>query len=247
MSTRLFLSLLFSMFVLQARTLALPSRYSPFDVSKFENPDDVDVDITLNQLNQVLGNFTCKPTQQFAEECRNSTDALPLINQGFADYNISSVGEKAALLSLMVFETGNFSFDRNHFPPPGRPGQGTRNLMQFPFVYQYAVDNANTSSQALSLVPNNTTDLDSVSDDTKNAVRKLVLGDQLSFSSAMWFYTQSGKNKTGCTHIDGMVEGLQVRTVAGWENYITQCIGTTVTDDRQKVWEQTLKALISVN
>jgi hypothetical protein len=133
------------------------------------------------------------------------------------------------------------------FPPPGRPGQGTRSLMQFPSVYQYAVDTANTSCQALALVPKTTQDLDSVSDDTKNAVRELVLGDRLSFASAMWFYAQSGESKKGCTQVDGMVEGLQVRTVTGWENYITKCIFTTVTDERKTVWEKTLNALISVD
>ncbi|THU95510.1 hypothetical protein K435DRAFT_723605 [Dendrothele bispora CBS 962.96] len=230
----------------QVRALYLPPNYEPFLTGDAIDPDLEDTAITLDQLNQVVGNFTCKPTQQFADECKNTTDALPFINQGFVDYNITSVGEKAAILSLMVFETGNFSFDKNHFPPPGRPGQGTRNLMLFPGVYEYAVDMPCTSSQALALVPNNT-DLDTVSNDTKNAVRELVLEDHLSFASAMWFYTSSGPSKTGCLEVPGMVEGLQNQTVEGWENYITNCIFTTVTDERKKVWNETLDALNTVD
>jgi hypothetical protein len=115
MSTRLFLSFYLSLLVLQVRTLALPPRYNAFNTTGLTNPDDVDKEITLDQLNQVLGNFTCAPTQQFADECRNATEALPFINQGFVDYNITTLGEKAAILSLMVFETGNFSFDKNQF------------------------------------------------------------------------------------------------------------------------------------
>ncbi|KAK7448863.1 hypothetical protein VKT23_013593 [Stygiomarasmius scandens] len=228
----------------QVQALYLPPNYEHY-LTGDESEYPEDTDITLDQLNSVLGGFTCKPTQQFADECRNATDALPFINQGFSDYNVTSIGEKAAILSLMVFETGNFSFDRNHFPSPGNPGQGTRSLMVFPEVYQYAVDSPCTSSEALALVPNNT-NLSTVSNDTKNAVLDLVLEDDLSFASAMWFYTSSGQAETGCTGVPGMVEGLQNRTVEGWENYITKCIFTTVTSERRRVWEQTLDALISV-
>jgi hypothetical protein len=75
---------------------------------------DDDVQITPDTLTAINVNMTsCNATAAFAEECRNATQSAPLLNQAFAEYNISSTGEKAALLSLMVFETGNFMFDRN--------------------------------------------------------------------------------------------------------------------------------------
>ncbi|KAJ3713134.1 hypothetical protein C8R42DRAFT_552034, partial [Lentinula raphanica] len=169
-------------------------------------------DITLSQLDAIIDGTSCPlEGSQFLDECRTAAQALPFVNKGFADYNITTLGEKAALLSLMSFESGGFQFNINH--SPGNPGQGTRNLMEFP----------------------------SLSNKTKNAIRAVVLGDGLSFGSAMWFYTQSGATRVGqpgpgCLQMPGMVEGLQAQTETGWENYITNCVGTTVTDERKQSW-----------
>jgi len=131
----------------------------------------------------------------------------------------------------MVFETGDFKFERNHFPAPGRPGQGTRDLMEFPFILAYALDTPSTAANATALVGTNATP----SNDTMNAVLALVLPDDLSFASAAWFYKRSGSNHTGCS--DDIVQGLQAGTEAGWEAYTTGCVGTAVTDDRKAVYE----------
>ncbi|THV00881.1 hypothetical protein K435DRAFT_837116 [Dendrothele bispora CBS 962.96] len=200
--------------------------------------------ITLNQLSSILTNSSCDPT--FVDECRNASQALPFLNQGFTEYNISSVGEKAALLSLMVFESGGFKYDKNHFPPPGNPGQGTRNMMNFPFVCQYARSLPSTSSSPFLQSTDPTIDIcssTSVDDSTKNNILSLVLSDDTSFASAAWFYTKSGPDGTGCTAVDGMVEGLQNQSEEGWENFITGCLFTTVTDDRKAVWSITLEVL----
>ncbi|KAK1228379.1 hypothetical protein PQX77_008588 [Marasmius sp. AFHP31] len=196
-------------------------------------------DVTLDQLNVITNGTTCEASN-FPEECRTAEQALPHVNKAFADYGIETCGEKAALLSLMCFETGNFVFNINHFP--GRPGQGTRNMMMFPFVHQYAVDTPSTSEQALALAgpdPNSP----SITNDTMNAVRALVLGDELSFASASWFYKSSGPEKKGCTEDAAVVEGLKAGTIEGWSEYITKCVGTTVTPERQEGFERALNAL----
>ncbi|GAW08055.1 hypothetical protein LENED_010090 [Lentinula edodes] len=157
----------------------------------------------------------------------------------------------------MSFESGGFQFNINHFP--GNPGQGTRNLMEFPSVYQYALSTPFLSKQTLALIPNikhnkskSNISLSSLSnnlpDETKNIIRAVVLGDGLSFASAMWFYTQSGATQLGqpgqgCLKLPGMVQGLQAQTQAGWENYITNCVGTTITDERRKSYLTTLQIL----
>ncbi|KAJ8516215.1 hypothetical protein ONZ45_g6451 [Pleurotus djamor] len=197
--------------------------------------------ITPAQLLQIAPDMaTCDPAIDFPEECRTAEQSAPFVNQGFADFNITTKGEKAAILSLMLFESGNFKFDINHFP--GRAGQGTRNLMTFPFIHQYAVDTPSTSAQALSFGITDPED-PAISNATKNAVRELVLPDPLSFASGMWFYKASGPEKIGCTGNQTLVDGLQAETEQGWADYITNCIFTTVTEDRKEVWEKTLAAL----
>ncbi|KAF9270351.1 hypothetical protein L218DRAFT_952500 [Marasmius fiardii PR-910] len=197
-------------------------------------------DITVRQLDTIINSTSCA-NASFPEECRTAEQALPFVNKAFADFGIATVGEKAAILSLMSFESGGFKFNINHFPSP-RPGQGTRNMMLFPFIYQYAVDAPSTSAKALELAgpdPNNP----SITNDTMNAVRALVLPDELSFASASWFYKRSGSEKKGCTGDAGVVKGLQSASVDGWANYVTKCIGTTVTPDRQKSYTIALNAL----
>jgi hypothetical protein len=200
--------------------------------------------VTAAQLIQFAPqSVSCNATAEFADECRNATQAAPFINQGFAQFGIDSAGEKAALLSLMAFETNDFQFDRNHFPAPGRPGQGTRNLMMYPFVLDYALDTPSVAAQAQVVSQGKNGTDPTVSDDTKNAVLALVLVDDLSFASAMWFYKRSGPQKTGCAANATIVQGLQSQTRAGWELFITSCIFTTVTDDRASVWENAIAAL----
>ncbi|KAF7441406.1 hypothetical protein PC9H_001756 [Pleurotus ostreatus] len=116
-------------------------------------------DITPFQLTLIAPSTrACNISAPFTDECRTAEQAAPFINKAFNDYAIASVGEKAAILSLMLFETGEFKFDKNHFPAPGRTGQGTRNLMTFPFVHQYALDTPSTHSRALGLAGTNATD-----------------------------------------------------------------------------------------
>ncbi|KAJ7680958.1 hypothetical protein DFH06DRAFT_1164631 [Mycena polygramma] len=117
--------------------------------------------------------------------------------------------------------------------------------MIFPFILQYALDTPSVAAQAQALAGANVNNPAAIPADTENAIRALVLTDQLSFASAMWFYTQSGPNQTGCTATAGMVAGLQAATLPGWEQCITNCVGTTVTPQRQAVYEKTLNVLLA--
>ncbi|KAJ6538830.1 hypothetical protein DFH09DRAFT_1323496 [Mycena vulgaris] len=195
-------------------------------------------DITPAELVQMGALPDCSTATQFPSECRTADQAAPFVNQAFRDFGLVTNGEKAALLSLMLFESGGFAFDINH--SLNTPGQGTRNLMNFPFILQYALDTPSVAAQAQSLAAAGTT-----SPDTQNAIRALVLPDPLSFASAMWFYTRSGDAKTGCVAMPGMVDGLQLATQPGWEAFITQCVGTTVTPERLALYQKTLNVFLA--
>jgi hypothetical protein len=193
--------------------------------------------ITAEQLIAIDAAVASCDNEPIAGECRDAKEAAPFINASFDKYEITSVGEKAALLSLIFFETGALKYDRNHFPAPGRPGQGTRNLMMFPGVWQYASTLPETADKAKALLPSG--NADSATDEQKNAVRELVLGDELSFASAAWYY------KTNCGNDAAIVEGLKAETQAGWEAYITKCVYTTAAPERQTSWAKALEVLKS--
>ena len=65
--------------------------------------------ITVEQLLAIApASAACDPAAQFADECITAQDAVAPLNAAFAQYGVETVGEKAALLSLMLFESGDF-------------------------------------------------------------------------------------------------------------------------------------------
>lgn len=67
-----------------------------------------------------------------------------------------------------------------------------------------------------------------------NQVRALLTSnDNDDFASAAWFLT---------TQCSAMVRiELQTGTLAGWQTYITDCVGATATADRQAIWDTTIQ------
>lgn len=71
--------------------------------------------------------------------------------------------------------------------------------------------------------------------DPEDAVLKLVQGDEESFGSAAWFLT------TQCQ--SSIMEGLASGSSAGWDAYLTNCVGTTHTSDRDASWTKAKEVL----
>ncbi|KAI4121063.1 MAG: hypothetical protein LQ341_007462 [Variospora aurantia] len=71
--------------------------------------------------------------------------------------------------------------------------------------------------------------------DPKAVLALLTANGAYDFGSAAWFL------KTQCS--DTIRGGLKSGSLAGWQAYITQCVQTNVTPDRQAGWEKVAKAL----
>jgi len=159
----------------------------------------------------------------FPDECRTATQAAPFIAQSFVKYSIQTPGEQAALLALMLYESGAFKYSRNHWP--GVPGQGTRNMQSPAFNLQYAE----------SLYPVAT--VQAAQAQGVDAVLALVNDDAGSFGSAAWFLSSQ------CS--ESVRQGLAAETAAGWQAYLTSCVGTTDTSDRDTLWTAAIQAMKS--
>ncbi|KAJ9627129.1 hypothetical protein H2203_003590 [Taxawa tesnikishii (nom. ined.)] len=150
----------------------------------------------------------------------------PYIAAGFDNFDITDFPSQAALLSLMLYESGSFKYNINHFP--GVPGQGTRNMQSPAFNLQYAQWLATT-------VTNSNITADQVAQANTAgpaAVLALVDIDPWSFSSAAWFLS------TQCS--DAVKQELAKGTDNGWNGYLTDCVGTTATDDRTAIWKKAM-------
>ncbi|KAI9819503.1 MAG: hypothetical protein M1827_006951 [Pycnora praestabilis] len=188
--------------------------------------------ITPSQLLHIAPTSSTCVGAPFADECATASDVAPHISSSFQTYGIATVGEQAALIGIMAFESGEFKFVKNHYP--GRPGQGTRN-MQFPtYNIAYAKSIPALAGQLDAIVPSGT-DASALSDDSLDNMLALLTPDAYSFASAAWYLT------TQCG--ETIRQGLQSNGQTGWEAYITGCIQTEATDDRLAYWQKAVQAL----
>ncbi|KAI9702087.1 MAG: hypothetical protein M1836_001431 [Candelina mexicana] len=178
---------------------------------------DAKAGITAAQLLQIAPKSS---TCDGFPECRNADQVYVNINRAFETYKITSPGEMAALISLQAFESAEFKYNKNHFP--GRPGQGTAAMLMPNFIAKYAASIPALGDKASGLAP--------------DALLLLVnQWDVYNFGSAAWFLT------TQCS--PDVRTGLQTGGQAGWERYISSCVGTTVTPDRAAYWTKAVAAL----
>jgi len=194
------------------------------------NPTKITPDIVLAAA---PGTTSCNGSGS----CRTAAQAAPFIQAAFGKFGFKTKGEQAAILALMAFESGDFKFDVNVFP--GRPGQGTRNMMTFPFIYKYALESPEVAGQVASIAPglnpNMSFDqLNQTPPNVMNGIRALVLRDDLSFASAAWFL------RTKCS--PDIATGLATATAAAWSKYMTVCVGTSDAPERLTGYQKALHA-----
>ena len=83
-------------------------------------------EITSAQILAISPNSSTCDNAPAEGECATAEQAAPYISESFTTYGIDNLAEQAALISLMAFESGDFKYNRNHFP--GVAGQGSASL-----------------------------------------------------------------------------------------------------------------------
>jgi hypothetical protein len=107
-------------------------------------------------------------------------------------------------------------------------------MQSYEFNVEYASSFPELQS-TLNQYVSSTSDPSNVPASTMNNVRALVLQDQYDWGSAAWFLV------TKCS--EGIRQGLQTGGQSGWENYLTSCVGTTMSTERQQYWDRANQAL----
>ena len=164
---------------------------------------------------------SCDPAANFGNECATAAQAAPALNKVFAKYGIDNAGAQAAVIAWITFESGEFKYKMNHFPEPGRPGQGTRSMMMPPFVAEYATQLVGEDKVKAAGAPDKVLDL--VNGD-----------DEGSFGGGAWFM------KEKCGNLLGQ---FATSPDTAWASFITSCVETTATPERDVYWTSAKKAL----
>ncbi|KNG44200.1 hypothetical protein DDE82_009072 [Stemphylium lycopersici] len=163
---------------------------------------------------------------EFPNECADASRAAVAINKAFETYGISSLGQQAGLVAYMLFESGNFKYNRNHYP--GRPGQGTRMMAMPPLVKLYATSIAGAEAVEMAEAAGGNAGLDAV-------LGLANCNDEKSFGSAAWFLSRQ------CTA--SIQTGLATGGIDGWHNFLTACVNTTIVAGRDTLWLATTEIM----
>ncbi|KAJ2632980.1 hypothetical protein H4R22_000837 [Coemansia sp. RSA 1290] len=157
--------------------------------------------------------------------CANNKRALVALNNAAKTYGITERNEMVAIVSLMAFESGSWQYNTNLYP--GRPGQGTKAMLMYDFVYEYAKE----------LYPDKVQDswAKTDSNSTKNQVRELVLNDNDSFGSGFWYLAKKAPAYHNTQKLDGNLDSFK--------QYCETAVGASWDDARGQMWETVNSAL----
>ncbi|RMZ66903.1 hypothetical protein GMOD_00002281 [Pyrenophora seminiperda CCB06] len=214
--------------ILFASAFALCAFAAP--VPDCNEPPKADVPGSLTAANLIAispATASCTKAAQ-PDECADATQAATALNKAFSTYKVTSKGEKAAIVAYELFESANFQYKQNHFPAPGKPGQGTRMMAMPNFVEKYATSVAGEAAVAKAKEVGGDAGL----------VAVLALAnadDEKSFGSAAWFVT------TECTA--DIRAGLAAGTQDGWHKFLTDCVGTTLDPGRDVPWNAAIATI----
>lgn len=204
---------------LLAGAFALTSLAAPLPQPESDTTVSAGTPSLTKEILTAIAPATATCGAQDTTECADAPRAVAALNKSFQTYGVKSTGEQAAIVAYTLFESGNYKYNKNHYP--GRPGQGTRMMAMPPFVKQYATSLVGASQVAQEEAKGGDAALVGILD-IANA------SDERSFGSASWFLT------TQCS--PQIRQGLVDETVEGWHAFLTECVGTTAAPERDTPW-----------
>ncbi|KAJ1973611.1 hypothetical protein H4R34_005015 [Dimargaris verticillata] len=212
--------------------LAQPTKCSS-NPSPSNPPTDGAMQVTLDQLKASMlkaAKTDCSTATKHKEECRTLDQALKPLNDAFTKYGLTTRGQVAAVLSILDFESEGFQFSTNLM----NKGQGTFAQLMYPHIKTYAQSIPELKAKLDEIAQ---TDSTLESDESMDAVLKLVIVDDYSFASAAWFLAKSPE----CPK--DTMKTLESETEDAYKMYLEKCIQTTVTDERITGWKHTMAGL----
>lgn len=176
--------------------------------------------------------------------CSTAQTAAIALNNAFLTYGLKTLGQKAGMIAYMAFESVDFAYNINVFP--GRPGQGTKCMLMFPHLYNFALSFPELKPEVLKLSPpeaqtsgvtyNNYESL-FPNIDTRNKIRELVLPDKYTFKCAPWVLTSYSGATCDKTTLNSGLDGF-VKTME------PPCFSVDVTPERKARWCETVTVLV---
>ncbi|PIA15376.1 hypothetical protein COEREDRAFT_9513 [Coemansia reversa NRRL 1564] len=190
----------------------------------------------LNVINPAAARSTfCKDfekKQGVKGECILNSDAVAPINKAIAKYKITRLGEIAATLAWMLFESEGWHYVINH--NPGNKGQGTRTMMSWAYVSKYAKELY--PDKYAKVIGKFSDDTSKADNSTKTKVMDLVLNNDDSLAAGFWYLTKQASS------FHNKKDKLRTLNLKDFKDYTWNGIKADVsTDDngkKQFTWEE---------
>lgn len=164
-------------------------------------------------------------------ECRTNVQVAPYLLDAILKYGANSNGAVAAVVALTAFESASYQYKANKVP--GEPGQGTANMQSFANNVDYANSFPELVDKVAAIgLPENHAE---ATKEQKNTLLALVTDDKYNFGSGPWYLTQHCEPK--------YLKALGDATDAAWTDYITGCVSTPDTPERDALWKAAKEAL----
>lgn len=164
-------------------------------------------------------------TKSINEECRTPEQAGPFLLFAMNKYSIMHPLEISAIMATISTESVNLQYKTNQFPK--RAGQGTSNMQMYKFNYEFA-KTIPELAEPLSNIESTKENMTNPSNETKNAVRALVIQDAYNFQTGPWYYTTKC-----CEKIKAKLRNPST-TDEGFNEYSLNCIGVESTEDGRR-------------
>lgn len=216
---KFYINLAINTLIVSSAVLGTPLASSYKSVSETTGPTQPS--LTLAKLNQALA--PCgNPNSAALGENISCSEALPHIQAALSAYGLTSAQQIAFYLSIVSVESGNLSFNRNHFP--GRPGQGTRSMMMPQNLYAFLKDTPSivSSNDVLTQVINQP--YDDTNSQAKEQVLNVLVSDQYSFLPGAWWIAK-GAGLVQNPSCSTLADSLSSSSPEAVSNLFTQCVG----------------------
>ncbi|KAJ2780653.1 hypothetical protein GGI15_003465 [Coemansia interrupta] len=208
---------------------------SSFDEANSSSSNSSSLSITVEQLNganpKAASDSYCSSSD---DQCSTNADAVDPINNAIAKYGITNRGEIVAVVANMLFESGAWSENINSENTEG--GQGTRCMMMWNYVSQYAQELHPDEYEQL--MGGSSDNADSASASVRTKVMDLVLDPDDTFGSGFWYLV------TVATTYHNSDSKLRDGNVDDFKDYVENGIETGYSKEREQWWTAANKYLL---
>jgi hypothetical protein len=196
------------------------------------------IPLSVDKLKSIISPCGVEKLDALGENIK-CEQAHPQIINSLAKYKLDeSPCAVAMYLSTLMLESGNLTYNRNHYPPPGIVGMGTRFMLNPYNLYIFVKSNPDLFTKYQEIYKLTDYPYDENNNFSKKLILDLLMKDEFSFLPGAWWIARGAEIIMGCTiklstcPPDGQVD-----------MYIKKCLGVIASDGRMRAYQAVINQI----